>query len=258
MDALGGSPSIKKQSVSALINLLEKLDVSDIFRIRNPNKKRYTFRQKNCNNTIIHRRLDYICLSNSLQEYANNTEVLPSMISDHSPVFLSLNDNKDNERGKGTWKFNNSLLQIDSFEEGISSTIRNTLLNSANSNSNLLWAILKYHIQKYCIIFSKKRSKAKNIDKNEHESVVQHFESNPGDVLQSDYDISKVWLENWYEEYTKVPFYVPRRNGTKKVKNLRNISLILRRKIVLQIQFVICILITIITLKFLPRIPKLF
>ena len=203
MDALGGSPAIKTKSLSALITLLEKLDVSDIFRIRNPTKKRYTFRQKNRNNTVVHRRLDYIFLSNSLQEYANKIDVLPSMLSDHSPVFLSLNENKENQRGKGTWKFNNSLLNIDLFEEGISSTIDNTLLNNANANPHLLWEILKYEIRKFCIIFSKKRSKDKNKEKFEHESVVQQFESNPVDVLQGDYDNSKIWLENWYDEYTK-------------------------------------------------------
>ena len=83
-DALGGSPSLKTKSLATLINLLEKLDVGDIFRIRNPIKKRFTFRRKTRNNTVIHRRLDYIFLSNSLQEYANKIEVLPSMLSDHS------------------------------------------------------------------------------------------------------------------------------------------------------------------------------
>ena len=203
MDAHGGSPTIKTKSLSALIELLEKLDVSDIYRIRNPNKKRYTFRQKNRNNVTIHRRLDYIFLSNSLQEYANNIDILPSMLSDHSPVLLSLSDVKNHERGRGSWKFNNSLLQLQDFQTEISSIIRNSLLESDGTNPHFQWEFLKYNIRKFCVMFSKNRSKAKNNEKLNHESVVKNFESNSGDVLQTDYDTSKLWLENWYDDYTK-------------------------------------------------------
>ena len=73
LDTHGGQPSLKKKSLSALINLLEKIDVCDIFRIRHPDTKRFTFRQKNRNKALIHRRLDYIFLSNSLQEFAKKS-----------------------------------------------------------------------------------------------------------------------------------------------------------------------------------------
>ena len=62
LDALGGNPKLKKKSLASLIKLLSKIDVSDIFRIRFPDKKRFTFRQK-IGNSVIHRRLDYIFLS---------------------------------------------------------------------------------------------------------------------------------------------------------------------------------------------------
>ena len=67
LDALGGNPTLKKKSLASVFKLLSNLDVSDIFRLRFPNQKRYTFRQKIGQN-IIHRRLDYIFLSNSIHE----------------------------------------------------------------------------------------------------------------------------------------------------------------------------------------------
>ena len=170
----------------------------DIFRIRNPNLKRFTFRQKNRNNTIIHRRLDYIFLSNSLQEFAKKTDTLPSILSDHSPVLLSLDEDKDTNRGRGIWKFNNTLLFSDSFQDGVNLTIQNTIANNQDSNPHLLWELIKYEIRKFSIKFSKNRSKYNNIDKNKHEDIVKKIETNPnGNISDSDYDTSKSWLENW-------------------------------------------------------------
>ena len=205
LDTLGGSPALKTRSIAAIFNLLEKLDICDIFRIRFPNKKRFTFRQKNRNGVVVHRRLDYVFISNSLQEYAKSVDVLPSMLSDHSPVFLSIDENKDINRGKGTWKLNNVLLQNDIYTEGIKNTILETSSENPDANPHILWELIKYEVRKYSIKFSKNRSKDINRDKNNHERIVKNFESDPiGNVsLQEEYDFSKNWLDNWYDEFTR-------------------------------------------------------
>ena len=42
------------------------------------------------------------------------------------------------------------------------------------------------------------------LDKNKHELTIKTFESDPqSDILEEDYEKSKLWLDNWYEEYTK-------------------------------------------------------
>lgn len=85
LDASGGNPSLKKRSIAKLMKAMQYLDVTDIFRVRYPTLKRFTFHRKN---PIIQRRLDYFFTSNSLQEYIDEVKVLPSFMSDHSP-FLS-------------------------------------------------------------------------------------------------------------------------------------------------------------------------
>ena len=67
-DAKGGTPTIKSRSINKLIELNETFDLCDIWRIRNPKKCKYTFRQKRLSG-IIQRRLDYISISQNLQEY---------------------------------------------------------------------------------------------------------------------------------------------------------------------------------------------
>ena len=67
LDSAGGSPLLKKHSLSEIIKLNETFNLCDIWRVRNPRKKLFTFRQKHFTG-IIQRRLDYIFVSNSLQE----------------------------------------------------------------------------------------------------------------------------------------------------------------------------------------------
>ena len=57
------APSLKKKSVAKFIKLKGKFDLCDIWRIRNPKTKIYTFRQKHVSG-LIQRRLDYFCISN--------------------------------------------------------------------------------------------------------------------------------------------------------------------------------------------------
>ena len=55
----------------------------------------------------LHRRRDYIFVSNILQGAVVKTDIWKSFLSDHSPVFISLGNSE--RQGSGFWKFNTSL-----------------------------------------------------------------------------------------------------------------------------------------------------
>ena len=95
-----GNPCLKKQSLSKLVHIKEKLNLCDIWRIRNPKVKQYTFRQHHFSG-FLQRRLDYSFISQNLQEIAKDTEILNAISTDHSPVSC--------QREPGLWKFNNWL-----------------------------------------------------------------------------------------------------------------------------------------------------
>ena len=46
LDAKGATPALKSRSINKLIELNETFDLCDIWRIRNPKKGKYTFRQE--------------------------------------------------------------------------------------------------------------------------------------------------------------------------------------------------------------------
>ena len=205
LDALGGTPILKKSCIASFIKIKEMLDISDIFRIRYPASKRFTFRQNSKSKEIIHRRLDYIFIPDSLQEFAQSVEILPSFLSDHSPVMLSLGITNETQRGRGIWKFNNALLQDNSFKEGVTEVIHNTLneLMQLQMTPHIEWEILKYEIRKFCIKFSKNRAKTKKEEKIRHENIIQNFETDPecSTFSNEEYAESKIWLEDWFQEH---------------------------------------------------------
>ena len=90
--------------------VLKQVDLCDIWRIRNPKTKRYTFRQKYISD-LFQRRLDYLCISNSMQVSVKNIDALASLLTDHSPITFSCFKNKESNRGVGFWKFNSSLIE---------------------------------------------------------------------------------------------------------------------------------------------------
>ena len=95
-----GKPVIKKKTITKLIQITENLNLRDIWRIRNPKRKRFIFRQHHSTG-FIQRRLDYFFISNSLQESVKTTDTLVAFSTDHSPKTLSLYHLKEFLRGRG-------------------------------------------------------------------------------------------------------------------------------------------------------------
>ena len=92
-EARGGKPIPK-----------ESLDICNILRIRNPKHQNFTFRQ-NYSTGFREYRLDYIFISNSLQEFVNYTDILPAISTDHSPVLISRSSNNADNNGRGLLKY---------------------------------------------------------------------------------------------------------------------------------------------------------
>ena len=89
IESLGGNLCLKKKSIAKLIQIKEKINLCDIWRIQNPKIKRFTFQQQHIPG-CIQRRLDYFFVSNLRQESVNKADVLAAFSTDHSPLLFSL------------------------------------------------------------------------------------------------------------------------------------------------------------------------
>ena len=157
LDAKGGRPTLKKRSVAKLISVIERFTLVDIWRVRNQNKRRYTFRQSH-QAGYLQRRLDYFFVSNSLQGNICETDIQVAFCTDHSPITLSLKPINNLPRGRSLWKFNNSLLQNDEYLRKMKTVIVETeqqLDSEQIKDDQVRWEYLKFKIRDQTIAFSK-------------------------------------------------------------------------------------------------------
>ena len=111
-----------------LLRIMEENDLIDIFREREGNLKRYTWR--NNGPLVKQARLDYILISRSLIPQVSEVKIIPGYRSDHSMVTLKLGG-VEHTRGKGFFKINNSLLCCEDYCAGIQKAIVDTVLTYA-------------------------------------------------------------------------------------------------------------------------------
>ena len=172
----------------------------DIFRIRNPQEWRFTWRNKN---PFKQRRLNFFLISDSLQELVMDSKIIPSVQSGHSAIVLKLSPTNEGERGRSYWKFNNSLLDDNHFIEGLKQKIQVYLLESSEvSTPNARWDYLKYCMRQFSKEFSIDKAKKRKARRLELESKVKEFEEQlttaSNDQLINDENKCKEELESLY------------------------------------------------------------
>jgi len=87
IDKKGGILNPRKSVISTIGNLQEELDLVDIWRVKNPDKKSFTWSQ---NEHMIFSRLDYWLISNSIHNLVKVTDITPAIRTDHSATMLKL------------------------------------------------------------------------------------------------------------------------------------------------------------------------
>ena len=167
LDSSGGNP-IRRNSVPVVENIMLENDLVDIWRIRNPAIKRFTWRQKS---PIIQRRLDYWIVSDSLQDEVKKVEISTAIKTDHSAIVLKINTLNEQPRGPSFWKFNNSLLENENYVDMITENIPVWYKEIEDvGDVRVKWDWLKYKIRYHTIKYGKqqarkRREKIRNLEK---------------------------------------------------------------------------------------------
>ena len=103
---------------------MENLGLIDVFREFNQNKKRFSWRQFG---GIKRARLDFFLVSATLLPFVENTDIIPGISSDHSIISLDIDFSKF-QRGRGFFKFNNSLCKDADYVNLILEAIKNVTI----------------------------------------------------------------------------------------------------------------------------------
>ena len=240
----GNFPARYRETVKLLEEILEEFDLVDVWRIRNPNIKRYTWRQRT---PQISSRLDIWFISRSLCDSVDDTDIIPAIKSDHSPILLSVKTNK-NYTGKGLWKVNNSFLEEENYVLGITRLI-SEIKNDNNFTADHVgyWEYLKYKIRLFSLEYGRNKAKEKRDVEKEAETELKRVEEDldkgalnqqEKDDLETkranlraklnaldDYKLEGIILRSkcqWYEKGEKSNKYFLRMCARNKIKTTMN------------------------------------
>ena len=118
------------------LNKIRKtFNLVDIWRKCHPALKQFTWRQ---NSFGYYSRLDYWLITYDLSAFVYSTDIRPILKCDHNAVYLKFKMSSSG-RGKGVWKFNNTLLQDVPFKTAIRNIIKKLILENKTYNNQMLW-----------------------------------------------------------------------------------------------------------------------
>ena len=148
LDATGGTPSLKFNSLKQLQSLMVDYDFSDISRAQNPTFCQFTWRQTN---PVKLRHLDFLLISNSLQLDMRLCKFFSPIQSDHSPIVLKIiSCVKSDLRGSRCWKLNNSLTEHPLLVESLQDEIKTVSSNFKDEQDpRVNWESLEYKIFRF-------------------------------------------------------------------------------------------------------------
>ena len=89
LDKKGGILILRKSVVASINYIQDECDLVDIWRIKNPDTKSFTWSQ---NSPLIFCRLDFWLISNNLQDLVSSTDIIPAIKTDHSTIFIEINN----------------------------------------------------------------------------------------------------------------------------------------------------------------------
>ena len=204
LDADGGSPAIKIKSTAKLLSMTSDNDLCDIFHIRNPETRRYTWRRKT---PFKQRRSDFFLVSDSIQENVQLVDIIPSVGSDHSAIKIILYSLRENSRGRSYWKFKSSLVEDKSFVESLKKEISDFVKQASTlQNPASRWEYLKFKCREYARNYSMRAAKMRKSRRIFLERKVAELEvliaSNSDDQVHKEYNQYKMEFETLYDYIT--------------------------------------------------------
>jgi len=167
-DRSGGDYTPWTENIALMEEICEKYDLIDIWRVRNPEKIRFTWRRTN---PLIQSRIDRIYVSDTMQYNIDKTEIPPGLGSDHSAILISVKPTSSaSTSGASFWRFNNSLIKNKEFTDKLNIYLNGDLKKECKElrAGQVKWEFKKFKIKQWCI----KESKAIARNRRRHEAEI--------------------------------------------------------------------------------------
>ena len=154
----GNTSNRKHLVVEEIKKLCNLYDLSDIWRVLNPNAEEFTRRNKSFK---IQCRLDFFLISNKLNDLIDKCKILYAPETDHSAILIHVKSEElKHKRGPGFWKFNQSLLKDETYVTKLRAEIPNFQQKYEDvENLSLKWDLIKMEIRGFTVKYFKNQAK---------------------------------------------------------------------------------------------------
>ena len=148
------------KAVDRLKNIMIDWNLVDLWRIRNPGSKYFTwYRTKP---KYIASRIDYMLISEGLTTLTENITHLTGIRTDHSCVFASVKIDY-NSRGPGYWKLNTSLIENEQYIHQTKELINDKLTEYGHLPIIEKWELTKQKVAEHSKQFAKAVKNKRNL-----------------------------------------------------------------------------------------------
>ena len=153
---------------------------------------------------LVQSRLDYWLISNHLMYDFHQQDIKPGLRSDHSLVTLSFKIKNTQQKGRGFFKFNSSLLRDKIYVEKVNELIQENInANKEEEDKGLLWDSLKCSIIGMTISYSTQKARETRKLEKELKERLQQIEENLTEAKLDEYKTIKGDLEDIYNEQAR-------------------------------------------------------
>ena len=186
VDEIDKKSKPKKACKNALIRFMSRLEMTDIWRKKNPDSREYTYIDPS--NRGQNSRIDKLLTTDTLLKKVKCCYITNAPTPDHKAVIAEIML-KSNSRGKGYWKLNSSVVNEIEYQVLIKDAINDTCNEYGTVLSKCqLWQFLKARIKensiRYCILKAQsKKDEVKRVE-NELNLLDKSIALNPPNVSE--------------------------------------------------------------------------
>ena len=147
-----GLGSNNEKACEVLHEIMTEMNLTEIWRDRNPGVQTFSYQRRKP--TIAASRIDYALISRGFDNQIASCFYIPSIRTDHRSFFMSIHFS-DHQRGRGYWKFNDSMLRNETFvQELLKNLEQKVQVEYAQLPKKEKWELLK----RDAMIFSQQKA----------------------------------------------------------------------------------------------------
>jgi hypothetical protein len=187
--------------------ICNELNLTDIWRVMNPDKRQYTWRQGSSATRLKQSRIDVWLISLHMVYELEIIDIKPSMRSDHSLIELDFYKQNAPNRGPSFWRFNTGLLKDKRYITQIKECLKASISKYKDlEDKGLIWDLIKMELRSTSISYSKFKAKEGRELLKETIINVSKLEEligrDPTDDILKKYTEGKKYIEDYNNEKT--------------------------------------------------------